>query len=156
MIDKRYKAGSTVIREAWKCFSNGDDGALWCRFRLDLLRQGTWLRANTHSVLMADPPWPHTSDWYSRYHHYNVKADKPLPTYTSGFHAFEKQTDAVAYGGIVRQVFVRGVRLVGREYFGRVTSEPFGPVYVSDELFIPSAFSPIYTVPAPYKEDGEL
>lgn len=138
MIDKRYKP-SKVIREAWKCFNLDDAGNLFPYWRHEFntpFKQNDWIRAQSVKVTMGDPPWPNTIE--SRYLWNESNRTDSLPQYDSGFHVFEDLKTALRYGRNARRVFVRGIRLIGREYGLSTTSTPIGPIYVTDELFIPS------------------
>ena len=131
MIDKRYKS-SQVIREAWKVFRFGQDNELLARHRYDQFPIGVWLRAEKKEVSMSDPTWPMSTRNHSEI--------RKIPIYQSGFHAFQKRETAEIYAEHmpVRRVFVRGIRLVGREYNNYTNAEPIGPVWVADEMFIPA------------------
>jgi len=133
MIDKRYKAGSTVIREAWKYFNVNPDGKITAYRNFFQFEKGMWLQADSLVVKMADPVWPRESPFRSW-------IERGKPTYISGFHAFATETLAqrASQGWYeVRRVFVRGIRLVGRAYDCTTLNEPIGPIYVANELFIP-------------------
>lgn len=143
MVDKRYKK-NTVIREAWKVvFSTSMSGETIFKYRsyAGEVKRGVWLKANTSPTIgLSNPPWPRDSrgDWRSDPAHADRRG------YNAGFHVFATEDLARAYEApfnnsfykVVR-VFVRGIRTVGREYVGRVTVAPIGPVFVAEEMFIP-------------------
>src|SRR5208282_1233268 len=85
MIDKRYKAGSTVIREAWKYFNVNPDGKITAYRNFFQFEKGMWLQADSLVVKMADPVWPRESPFRSW-------IERGKPTYISGFHAFATET----------------------------------------------------------------
>jgi hypothetical protein len=130
-IDKRYKKGSTVIREAWKCFIVQGGYLKFC-YRGGSVTRGEWLKAYSSFVTMGDPPWPHDAKNWHRDLSY------PRKTYEAGFHVFADKETAMKYGiGTVTRVFVQGIRLVGKEYGAYVSDPPIGPVLVADEMFVP-------------------
>lgn len=137
MIDKRYKP-SKVIREAWKCFRRDSSNNLFSYWRREspALEQNKWITANFCKIDMGDPPWPDTvlarEDWIEK------NRLNQLPQYTGGFHAFANFETATQYAVRVHRVFLRGIRLIGREYNASTASKPLGPVYVAEEMFIPS------------------
>src|ERR1035437_2830203 len=129
MIDKRLKKKSTV-REAWKVFRSDPGGKISFLYQHSTVKRGEWLQAVSHPIIMSDPPWPRTEEWTS----------SNREVYYSGFHVFTHKKTALEYAGgdsNVYRVFVRGVRLVGRDYKDTTNVPPLGPTLVADEMFVP-------------------